>query len=142
MCALVGGAGAGAVGASGTDAVLIFSSMRVTPHAAGRGGRLLASAVLGGLLAACGSGRPPLLDDTQSSTGNVGGDAPSFGDATPTGPQSCDEGPSHGVCGCLDLTVLTDVPNLYFVLDRSGSMQDGNKWNKVRTVVGHTITRL
>ena len=40
------------------------------------------------------------------------------------------------------MTLLTDAPNLYFVLDRSGSMADSNKWSTVRSVVAKTVTRL
>jgi hypothetical protein len=37
---------------------------------------------------------------------------------------------------------LSDVPNLYFVLDRSGSMGDSDKWNTVRIVVSHVMKSL
>ncbi len=58
---------------------------------------------------------------------------PSFGyDAMPP---SCSVGPEGGVCACLDLSLLGEPPNLYFVLDRSGSMLEANKWQTVRSVV-------
>jgi hypothetical protein len=34
------------------------------------------------------------------------------------------------------------VPNLYFVLDRSGSMVEANKWDTVRTVISSLMTSL
>lgn len=60
----------------------------------------------------------------------------------PSPPPDCDAGTDLGVCGCLELGLFVDVPNLYFVMDRSGSMQDGNKWSTVRSVVGGIVQRM
>jgi hypothetical protein len=57
-------------------------------------------------------------------------------------PPSCDAGFQGGVCGCLDLTLLGDPPNMYFLLDRSGSMNDDGKWTTIRTVIADVIQRL
>jgi hypothetical protein len=46
------------------------------------------------------------------------------------------------VCGCLDLPLMTDPPNLYFVLDHSGSMNEDNKWQTVRTSIGDLMIEL
>jgi hypothetical protein len=46
------------------------------------------------------------------------------------------------VCGCLDLSLLSNQPNLYFVLDRSGSMATSSKWTTIRTVVANTMSRI
>jgi hypothetical protein len=49
-------------------------------------------------------------------------------------------GDDAGICDCVDQAILTDVPNIYFVLDRSGSMTD--KWTTVRTVLAHIEKQL
>ncbi len=40
------------------------------------------------------------------------------------------------------IPILKTVPNLYFVLDHSGSMRQHNKWDTVRTVVSNLMTAL
>lgn len=97
----------------------------------------LVLACAGVLVAACGEARPDALSD---SHGFDAGAEAAFRDAAPA--PTCDLGPDFGVCACSEVTLLNDAPNLYFVLDRSGSMADGNKWNTVRNVVGKTVTRL
>ena len=57
-------------------------------------------------------------------------------------PPTCNAGPDLGVCACTELDFLSDVPNLYLVLDRSGSMADGDKWNTVRVVLAQIMTNL
>jgi von Willebrand factor type A domain len=45
-------------------------------------------------------------------------------------------------CQGAEITVLPNVPNLYFVLDASGSMLEDSKWSNVRSVVATLIDRL
>ncbi|HEX8795018.1 MAG TPA: vWA domain-containing protein [Polyangiaceae bacterium] len=106
----------------------------------------LSAGVLAGtaLLVACGSeSMPPVLG---GAAGNDAG-APSDGgpslisDASPV-IKDCGVGPDGGVCACVDQPLVVDPPTLYFVLDRSGSMADLNKWNTVRTVLETVTVRL
>lgn len=56
----------------------------------------------------------------------------------------CNLGPKGGVCACVDQPLLGDPPNLFFVLDRSGSMNNAwtgsqvSKW----TAVVNTLSAL
>ncbi len=49
----------------------------------------------------------------------------------------CNLGPNGGVCACVDQPLVFDAPNLYFVLDRSGSMNTAQKWPSVITTMGN-----
>ena len=40
------------------------------------------------------------------------------------------------------IPILKAVPNLYFVLDHSGSMKDDNKWTTMRDVLGNLMSTL
>jgi len=89
-------------------------------------------------IVACGDQAPPFISDPTPKDAQVIGDV-GFGDAgTPT----CNAGPDLGVCACTEIGLLTDAPNLYFVLDRSGSMGDNGKWSTVRIVVAQAMKSL
>jgi hypothetical protein len=90
--------------------------------------------VLGALAGACGNpARPPELGDALLDGGSVGVDsgAALFEDSGPA-EKSCGLGPDGGVCACADEPLLVDPPTLYYVLDRSGSMNDSNKWGTIQ----------
>jgi hypothetical protein len=95
------------------------------------------------VVVACGSGPQPrtLGDDPAGS--DAGGDEPGLL-VTDAGPviESCGKGPDGGVCACVDEPLALDPPTLYFVLDRSDSMNDGNKWSTIRGVIGSLATSL
>ena len=57
-------------------------------------------------------------------------------------PLSCNLGPDGGVCACDDEPLLGDPPNLYFILDRSGSMAEDNKWSTVAAVIEKLVVEL
>jgi len=89
----------------------------------------------------CGDDRPRVAD---GSNGNVG-PPPVVGDifksdAGAIAPPDCGTKPDGSQCDCLDVPLFIDPPTMYFVLDRSGSMKNPDKWNQVRVVVG-TIMR-
>lgn len=98
--------------------------------------------------AGCGDAHPPLLGSEfgHPSAGGSGDDA---GDAASSsldfdsgsGP-ICPKSSDGGTCGCLDLPLIGEAPNIYFVLDRSGSMLDSNKWNTIRAVVTDVMRKL
>lgn len=86
---------------------------------------------------ACGQPHHPPIEDgvefgvLQQDASNTEGGILVGGDLTPTVP-TCALGPDGGVCDCIDQPLLGVPPTLYFVLDRSGSMSDNNKWQSVR----------
>jgi hypothetical protein len=90
----------------------------------------------------CGSDMPPLLGDSHAGAGpGQSGNSFDF-DATPP-PPDCNVGVDGGVCACVDLKpLMTDLPNLYFVLDRSGSMSENNKWDTIRAVLADIVTKI
>lgn len=94
-------------------------------------------------IAGCGSDYlPPGVSGGPGTTyGIVGADASrSFGfDAGSLAPPGCGVGPDGGVCDCIDTPLLVDPPNFYFVLDRSGSMADANKWLTIRSAVSEIM---
>ncbi len=106
-------------------------------------GRLFASGLATALavLAAggCSSTRPPVSGDDDAlsppdaSTGLVGADG-----APVCQTSEIDGGP----CGCAEIALISNQPNLYFVLDHSGSMQDDNKWTTVRQVVADVVEKI
>ena len=57
-------------------------------------------------------------------------------------PLSCNLGPDGGVCACDDEPLLGDPPNLYFILDRSGSMATDGKWSTIALVVERLFVQL
>lgn len=94
------------------------------------------------LVAGCGSERPPVSDGTSKpKPAPAGGDV--FGsDAGSTKPPGCGTKADGSQCDCLDVPLFVDPPTIYFVLDRSGSMQSGDKWNQVRVTVGKIMRAL
>jgi von Willebrand factor type A domain len=97
------------------------------------------------LVAAAGCG----TSDRPSAFGTVVYTMPGSGDSGPPSIQlapqrapTCNLGPEGGVCECVDQPLLVDVPNLYFVLDRSGSMAEANKWSTVQSVLAQLFISL
>jgi len=110
------------------------------------GAAAIAAGALGlASLGGCGS------DPLPYGRGGIGGGgavaagdaAGSFGfDGSSLAPPGCGVGPDGGVCDCIDSPLLVDPPNFYFVLDRSGSMVDEDKWMTVRTAVIELMTAI
>lgn len=95
------------------------------------------------LSSGCGDERPPAAGGTIGSTppsGGAGGGG--FQDGGGSKPPGCGQKDDGSFCDCVDVPLFADPPNMYFVLDRSGSMSDGDKWWKVRTVVAKILRAL
>jgi hypothetical protein len=92
----------------------------------------MAVGAVGVLAAACGDKRPPVNSEVSGPPGPPPNATLQF-DAS-TKPPACNI-PQPTVCDCVDLPLLTDAPNLYFVLDKSGSMAEEAKWTSVRSTV-------
>jgi von Willebrand factor type A domain len=90
------------------------------------------------LAGGCSASRPPVSDDnilfpTDAAAQFTG----------PDGALQCQTSQiDGGPCGCLEISFLTDAPNLYFVLDHSGSMLDSNKWTTVRQTVSNVVQKI
>lgn len=91
------------------------------------------------LQAGCGKDRPPPAGDATYTPGTTGGGA--LTDAGPKLP-GCGQKADGSFCDCVDVPLFADPPNLYFVLDRSGSMADENKWDTVRVAVGRVLREI
>lgn len=94
-----------------------------------------------GLVGGCGAERPSVATGSGAGSAVVGG--ASFGaDAGTTKPPGCGSTADGLQCDCLDVPLFVDPPTLYFVLDRSGSMQTEDKWTQVRVTVGKIMRSL
>ena len=108
--------------------------------------RFLLSVACAGAMG-CGVSGPPLLTgdfiggtDAGSSPGPANSGGSLLTEAGP--PPSCEAGTSQGRCGAPRATLLSDAPNLYFMLDRSGSMTTDDKWLTIRTVIASVMQRI
>ncbi len=92
-------------------------------------------------MAGCGDDRPPPASySNEPPTPSGGGGL--FGSDAGSAPPGCGQAPDGTVCACVDVPLFAEAPNIYFVLDRSGSMADGDKWTQVRIVIGKIMRAL
>ncbi len=98
------------------------------------------AAALASAAAGCAAERPPPASD-----GNVEAPPPvatgGFANVE-TKPPGCGQLENGGLCDCIDVPMFTDPPNIYFVLDRSGSMAESGKWDRVRLTVARLMRGL
>lgn len=88
------------------------------------------------LVVACGSSHPLAAQGGAPGTSAGAGDTDTASDGDK--PPGCGVASDGTTCGCTDVPLFVDPPNMYFVLDHSASMADAGKWDQVRT----TITNL
>ncbi|MBS2013239.1 MAG: VWA domain-containing protein [Deltaproteobacteria bacterium] len=93
------------------------------------------------IVAGCGSQRPEPAGTFVLTPPDPGGGGGGLFDAG-TKPPGCGKKDDGSYCDCVDVPLFTNPPNMYFVLDHSGSMADGEKWNAVRTVVAKILRGL
>jgi hypothetical protein len=111
-----------------------------------RRGLVQVVAVLAGVgmaaAAGCGGGHPPTAFTDYLPDAAVGAQPPNQFDLDATfPPPKCEVVTADGgICGCTDVPLQTDAPTIYFVLDRSGSMTQDNKWQTVRSVTQQLVT--
>lgn len=84
---------------------------------------------------------PPASDSTGPPSNSVGGGG-GFGADEDAGAPHCEANPDGSYCDCVDVPLFGDPPNLYFVLDRSGSMGVDDRWNQVRITVASILRAL
>jgi von Willebrand factor type A domain len=103
-----------------------------------------AAAVVGAMIAivACAKDRPPPTGGLHISGTSGGASGTPFAEAGQQPLPGCGEQDNGGFCDCVDTPLFADPPNIYFVLDRSGSMAQGDKWNQVRVVVAEILRGL
>jgi hypothetical protein len=96
-----------------------------------------------GMGSGCGSSgadRPAQLGNVTTDA-SVDASGETFQGTVPV-PLSCNLGPDGGVCACDDEPLLGDPPNLYFILDRSGSMAEDDKWPTIASVIEQIVVQL
>lgn len=94
------------------------------------------------LVAGCGTERPPPAGDPKYTPPVTVGSGGGFADGGSTKPPGCGQKDDGSFCDCIDVPLFAEPPNMYFVLDRSGSMTEDNKWGKVRQVVAQILRGL
>jgi hypothetical protein len=95
---------------------------------------------VGALAAApgCGAGYPPVVGS--EGPADSGSDTIQLTPTESGPPPSCKAATKGGICGCTDLPLLTPAPNLFFLLDRSGSMNESNKWYTIRVAIAEMMS--
>lgn len=92
------------------------------------------------VVAGCGSQKPPPAGDSTYTPSQATGGFQDGGVSNK--PPGCGQKADGSFCDCVDTPLFIDPPNMYFLLDRSGSMQEDNKWGAVRVVVAQILRGL
>jgi hypothetical protein len=116
----------------------VVAASAIGARASALGVALGLSCLAFGLIAGCGTERPPAAVDGTGQGGSSAGGS-EFGGEGSTKPPGCGTKPDGAQCDCLDVPLFIDPPTIYFVLDRSGSMLTSNKWTQVRSTVGKIV---
>jgi hypothetical protein len=106
-------------------------------------GAVTAFAATLALVAGCGSQKPPPAGDSAYQPGAGAGGGGGFQDGGVSNkPPGCGQKADGSFCDCVDTPLFADPPNMYFLLDRSGSMAENDKWDAVRVVVAQILRSL
>lgn len=93
-------------------------------------------------MAGCGSDRPPPAGDPAPVLPPRATTAFDTSNGKTVSPPGCGTKDDGTACECVDAPLFVDPPTLYFVLDRSGSMEVGGKWTQVRFTVANIVRSL
>lgn len=101
-------------------------------------GLFVAALVAGVAATGCSSGRAPLVNNNVVPPDTLGQDG---GGSEEAGAPRCSV-PTPEVCDCAELPLAGEPPNVYFVLDHSGSMLSNDLWTTVSTVVLESVRKI
>lgn len=93
------------------------------------------------VIAACGTPHPPAEGDSYVPPAS-GGTTLFDIDAGGSKPPGCGVKDDGTACECVDAPLFIDPPTIYFVLDRSGSMAEDDRWTQVRLTVANVMRSL
>ncbi len=77
-----------------------------------------------------------------AATNGAGSDGGTSGGGDETKPPGCGTAADGTQCGCVDVPLFVDPPNMYFVLDHSGSMGEDGKWDQVRVTIANLVRQI
>ncbi len=124
----------------------VSARVRIVPLPLGLLGCAIALGLASAPAAGCGQGHPPVAFTDYLGDAAAARDTGAGGqfdlDASFAPPVCQIVSADGGVCGCTDVPLQTAAPTIYFMLDRSGSMNELGKWQTVRTVTQKLVSAI